>query len=174
MEPNKSSDERQEGRDVMNTRPTLRLKPDLETHCYFVAHLSKANVLWSHDDFRALCHRMLNGNGEHDFLMCYRTAQGHAKFSKAFRRKASDNIDWAFDTMCETQKVKTGIGFYPRNGDGESCWAALDFDAHDTDERQRAYAYAGNALTFSCLKQHHRLQHISGGGGVSVRASRVN
>src|SRR5215472_8715967 len=118
-------------------KPTLTLqpKPELPTHCYFLAKGERASVLWTRDDFRALCHRMLNGNSEHQFLMCYRDAQDKVKFSKAFKAKASSRIDWAFDTMCGTAKRKTGIGFYPTNGNDESCWGALDFDAHDECQR---------------------------------------
>jgi hypothetical protein len=55
-------------------KPILSLqRPELATHCYFIAHGRKASVHWSRDDFRALSHRMLNGNGEHDFLMCFTT-----------------------------------------------------------------------------------------------------
>src|SRR5438067_539863 len=131
---------------------TLRAMPQLATHCYFVGHRQKASVLWSRDNFRALCHRMLNGNSEHEFMLCFfDEKKGKAKFSKAFTRKASATIDWAFDTICGTEKLKTGIGFYPANGDDESCWGALDFDAHNQDERiGRAYCYAGKAFDLLC------------------------
>jgi hypothetical protein len=110
-------------------RPLLALRARSEppTHCFFLANAQRASVMWTRDDFRALCHRMLNGNGEHEFLLCYRDAQDKVRFSKAYRAKASARIDWAFDTICRTAKQKTGIGFYPCNGDDESCWGALDF-----------------------------------------------
>src|SRR5260370_21801904 len=130
-------------------KPVLSLHlAQLETNCYFVAHGRKATVLWARYDYRALCHRMHNGNPDHEFLICYRDAQDKARFSKAFKAKLSARIDWAFDTMSGTAKVKTGIGFYPCNADGESCWGALDFDAHADDRaaRHRAYAYAGRAF----------------------------
>src|SRR5690348_8540437 len=98
-------------------KPALALRPGLATNCFLVAHEQRASVLWTLDDYRTLCHRMLNGNSEHDFLMCYRDKQGAAIFSKASQAKASERIDWAFDTICGTAKFKTGIGFYPSNGD---------------------------------------------------------
>jgi hypothetical protein len=110
---------------------------------------------------------MLNGNPEHEFMICYRDKMGTAKFSKAFRAKASARIDWAFDTICGTAKVKTGIGFYPTNGDDKSYWGALDFDAHDRDERiGRAYAFAGKAFDLLCREAPHLLL-IAGTSGES-------
>jgi len=138
----------------------------LATHCFFVAHGRKASVLWSRDDYRALCHRMLNGNGEHEFLMCYRDKQGGAKFSKARKARASARIDWAFDSICGNGSgSKTGVGFYPSNGAGESCWGALDFDAHTEIERSRAYTLAGKA--FMLLSANPDLWVIAGTSGSS-------
>src|SRR5438105_1712608 len=151
----------------MMTKPVLSLRaPELATHCFFVAHGRKADVLWSRDDYRALCHRMLNGNSEHDFLMCYRDKQGNTKFSKARNAKASKRIDWAFDSICGTDSgSKSGVGFYASNADDESCWGALDFDAHNEVERSRAYALAGKA--FVLLAGNPDLWVISGTSGES-------
>jgi hypothetical protein len=121
--------------------------------------------MWTRDDFRALCHQMLNGNGEHEFLLCYRDAQDQRQFKKAYRAKAKAHIDWAFDTICGTQKRKNGIGFYPCNGDDESCWGALDFDAHNPDERiGRAYVLAGKAFDLLC-REAPNLWLIAGTSG---------
>jgi hypothetical protein len=136
------------------TKPvlTLQARPQLATHCYFLANASKADVLWTRDDFRALCHRMLNGNGDHNFMLCYfDEAKRKAVFPRARLQRASKTIDWAFDTIRGGAKRKTGIGFYPTNDDDESCWGALDFDAHNVDERLgRAYQYAGKAFDLLC------------------------
>jgi hypothetical protein len=145
---------------------SLRGPQELATHCFFVAHGRKASVLWSRDDYRALCHRMLNGNSDHDFLLCYRDKQGSAKFSKARKAKASKRIDWAFDSISGNGSgIKTGVGFYPTNGNDESCWGAIDFDAHDEEERSRAYALAGKA--FVLLAGNPDLWVISGTSGQS-------
>lgn len=152
-------------------KPVLSLAaPELATHAFFVAHGSNASVLWTREDFRMLCHRMLNGNSDHDFLMCYRDKQGIAKFSKARTARASRRIDWAFDSICENGSgSKTGIGFYPSNGDDESCWGALDFDAHDAHgsqgERSRARTLAGKA--FALLSANRDLWLILGTSGQS-------
>ena len=152
-----------------SARPLLSLqtRSELPTHCYFLANARRADILWTRDDFRALCHRMLNGNGAHEFLLCYRDAQEKVKFSKAYRAKASARIDWAFDTICGTAKQKTGIGFYPCNEDDESCWGALDFDAHSAEERiGRAYVFAGKAFDLLC-REAENLWLIAGTSGES-------
>lgn len=138
----------------METKPvlTLQARPQLATHCYFLANASKADVLWTRDDFRAVCHRMLNGNGDHNFMLCYfDEAKRKAVFPHARLQRASKIIDWAFDTIRGGAKRKTGIGFYPTNDEDESCWGGLDFDAHNQDERlSRAYKYAGKAFDLLC------------------------
>jgi hypothetical protein len=156
----------QNGTDAVSVL-TLRARPELPTHCYFLANARRASVMWTRDDYRTLCHRMLNGNGDHQFLLCYRDAQDKVRFSKAYRAKASARIDWAFDTMCDTAKRKTGIGFYPCNGDDESCWGALDFDAHNSEERiGRAYVFAGKAFDLLC-REAPNLWLIAGTSGES-------
>jgi hypothetical protein len=123
-------------------------------------------MLWSRDDYGALCHRMLNANSDHDFLLCYRDNQGSAKFSKARKAKASKRIDWAFDSISGNGSgIKTGVGFYLTNSNDESCWGALDFDAHDEEQRSRAYALAGKA--FVLLTGNPDLWVISGTSGQS-------
>jgi hypothetical protein len=61
--------------------------------------------------------------------------------------------------------MKASIGFYPRNAQGRSRWAAMDFDAHD-DEKERARNFAIKA--FAALFKHPELFLVlctSGSGG---------
>jgi hypothetical protein len=37
---------------------------------------------------------------------------------------------WAYDTITDMAKIKTALGFYPKNQNNQSTWGALDFDAH--------------------------------------------
>jgi hypothetical protein len=107
---------------------------------------------------------MLNGNSEHDFLMCYRDRQGNAKFSKARKAKASKRIDWAWDVICGSGSGgKTGIGFFPTNSDHESCWGAMDFDVHNEGQRELARTRAAKA--FALLSANPRLWLILGTSG---------
>src|SRR5215469_11748541 len=100
----------------MKPKPMLALeaRPHLLTHCYFLANARKASHMWSRDDFRAICQRMLNGNGEHYFMQAYYDERkGKAAFPKSKTVKASKRLEWAFDTICGKAKSKTGISFYP-------------------------------------------------------------
>src|SRR4030095_4982805 len=72
---------------------------------------------------------------------------GVARFVKARSAKADQRITWAWDTITGRAKHKLAVGFYPWNHRGESCWAAMDFDAHDGNAaRARALAAAGLQL----------------------------
>lgn len=144
----------------------LRLPPEqqLTANCYFIGHARKADVVWSREDFRAICTRLLNGNDQNNFLMAYRDKSGSPKYAKAFRAHADKRIDWAYDSIRGSAKQKTGLGFYPSNAEGKSCWGALDFDAHDGDrDRSRDLAYKA----FAVLSAHPSLWIILGTSGDS-------
>src|SRR4051812_41622992 len=116
---------------------SLRLGPQLATNCYFVGNAQKADAIWSCADFQTICGWMLNGNDPHHFLLVYRDKNGGPKYAKARSRDAQKIGAWTYDAIRGRAKVKTGIGFYPRNADGLTRWGALDIDAHDGD-RERA------------------------------------
>src|SRR5439155_25922762 len=56
--------------------------PTLATNCVIVGHAQKADVVWTRDDFMALCEHMMNGNERNFFLIPYRKADGTAHFAK--------------------------------------------------------------------------------------------
>ena len=139
----------------MTPKPVLALQanPHLPNRRHVLGHGKRADTLWTRYDFRAICQRMLNGNSDYPFMQAYydeRTAK--ARFPKSKTKKASKRLEWAFDTICGKAESKTGIGFYPDNDDGESCWGALDFDAHNDHEEtsRRAYELAGKAFSLLC------------------------
>jgi hypothetical protein len=139
--------------------------PTLATNCVLVGHAQKADIVWSKTDFVALCEIMRNGNDPHFFLIPYQKEDGSAHFAKAKKARADKYASWAWDTVTGKAKRRASIGFYPRNRDGKSCWAAMDFDAHDDDgERARKLVFAAFAL----LVRHPQLFVVlatSGSGG---------
>jgi hypothetical protein len=105
--------------------------PTLATNCVLVGHAQKADVVWTRHDFMALCEHMMNGNEQNFFLIPYRREDGTAKFAKAKSTRADRRASWAWDTIAGRAKNSASIGFYPRNTDGKSRWAAMDFDGSD-------------------------------------------
>ena len=98
---------------------------------------------------------MLNGNPLTHFLAAWRDrTTGCARFAKAARARADKRAKWAWSSISGKSEAKTSIGFYPSNGDGESRWAAIDFDAHD-GEKERARQWSLRA--FELLLQHPQL-----------------
>jgi hypothetical protein len=104
-----------------------------------------ADRVWTREQFVLLCNLMLNDNPGHEFLHVYSDSRGCARFVKAKSARADRRTTWAWDTITGRAKHKVSIGFYPWNHRGESCWAAMDFDAHDGDGA-RARALAAAAL----------------------------
>jgi hypothetical protein len=139
--------------------------PTLATNCVLVGHAQKADVVWTKTDFVALCEIMRNGNDPHFFMIPYQKEDGSAHFAKAKKARAERYASWAWDTVTGKAKRRASIGFYPRNGDGKTCWAAMDFDAHDDDgKRARKLVFAAFAL----LVRHPQLFVVlatSGSGG---------
>jgi hypothetical protein len=128
--------------------------PTLATNCVIVGHAQKADVVWTRDDFMALCEHMMNGNERNFFLIPYRKADGAAHFAKAKKARADRRASWAWDTINGRAKNPASIGFYPRNAEGKTRWGAMDFDAHgDNGERARELALAA----FQILYRHPQL-----------------
>ena len=108
---------------------------------------SRADRVWTRSQFMRLCKIMRNGNGPNEFLQVYCDPQGAARFVKAKSPDVEKRITWAWDTITGRAKHPVAIGFYPWNAQGQSRWAAIDFDAHDGDAaRAKAFALAALQL----------------------------
>jgi hypothetical protein len=78
---------------------------------------------------------MLNGNPVSHFLTIWRDVEGESRFAKAKPSKnALTHAGWSYDTVQDKSNVKTALGFYPKNQDNKSTFAALDFDAHSGND----------------------------------------
>jgi hypothetical protein len=132
--------------------------PTLANHCFIVGQAKRADVIWSEGDFLALCEHMLNENPLSHFLNVWIDASGQARFTKApLRCRADKRASWAWATIIEKAKAKTGIGFYPSNPEKKSRWAAIDFDAHNGEHEQ---ARKHSLEAFSLLQEHPQLYLI--------------
>ena len=96
----------------------------------------KIDAIFTKDEFLALARHMLSGNPISHFLTVWRDEdEGTGRFAKARPGKRADaQASWAYDTIAGKSKRKTSIGFYPKNQDDKSTFAALDIDAHSGDD----------------------------------------
>ena len=132
--------------------------PTLANNCYIVGEAKRADIIWSEGDFKALCEHMLNENPLSHFLNVWIDASGQARFTKApLSSRADRRASWAWATITGKAKGQTGIGFYPSNPEGQSRWAAIDFDAHN-GEHEQARKWSLNA--FLLLLQNPQLHLI--------------
>jgi hypothetical protein len=92
---------------------------------------SRADRIWTRDQFVRLCDLMRNGNPVDEFLHVYCDSKGSPRFVKAKSANVEKRITWAWDTITGRARHKVAIGFYPWNLHGQSRWAAIDFDAHN-------------------------------------------
>jgi hypothetical protein len=153
---------RDQGLALLPAKLTL---PTLAFNAVLVGHAKKADLIWSREDFFAICEHMRNGNEPNFFMIPYRDETGAPRFVKAKRARADRRAAWAWDTIIGRAKRPASIGFYPRNDKGETRWGCIDIDAHDRDtERARRLALS----TFELFYQHPQLfvaLGTSGGGG---------
>jgi hypothetical protein len=132
--------------------------PTLATHCLLVGHAQKADVIWTKTDFVSLCEIMRNGNDPHFFMIPYQKEDGTAHFAKAKKARADKYASWAWDAITGKARRPASIGFYPRNADGKSCWAAMDFDGSNGDGNGDDDAARDHAIkTFQLLLRHSEL-----------------
>lgn len=142
---------------MLSLSNTARL-PTLANNCYIVGEAKRADVIWSEGDFKALCEHMLNENPLSHFLNVWIDAKGQGRFTKApLSHRADRRASWAWGTITGKAKGQTGIGFYPSNPEGQSRWAALDFDAHSGEHEQ---ARKWSLQAFSLLLQNPQLHLI--------------
>jgi hypothetical protein len=90
-----------------------------------------ANILTEDEVVRLYTH-LHNGNGPYEWSMAFR-GQGEGPSVVRAKTVAVDaGIRWAVNTVFGRGMSKP-MAFtpYPRNKAGETCWGALDFDAHD-------------------------------------------
>jgi hypothetical protein len=134
--------------------PLARL-PLLANRCFIVGKGKRADVVWSQGDFLAICEHMLNGNPLTHFLAAWTDKEnGQARFAKATKCRADKRASWAWASVTEKANVGTAIGFYPSNAQGQSRWAAIDFDAHNGE---RSQARKWSLAAFELLLQHPQL-----------------
>ena len=126
--------------------------PTLLTDCVLLGHAKRADVVFTPRQWFAVGAHMMNENPQNFFLMPY-VKNGEAKFAKAFKAKADDRIQWAWDTITGKAKRPASIGFYPTNARRESRWAAMDFDIHD-DDQMRARDLAHKAFAHLIREPH--------------------
>ena len=118
---------------------------------------SRADRFWTRDQFKHVCEWMRNGNPATEFLHVYCDPKGSPRFVKAKSPDVGKRITWAWDTITGRATHKVAIGFYPWNPQGESRWAAMDFDVHDGGaDRAQSLALAA----FQILRRQSEFQLI--------------
>jgi hypothetical protein len=101
-----------------------------------------ADVEWTCAEWTKLCEHLHNENGDHRFVMGFRT-YGLKQYVRSKKEKVNQAISWAWNSI--TGKAKTRMAFtpYSMNNCKQSRWYAMDFDAHNgEDDRARAFAFA--------------------------------
>jgi hypothetical protein len=123
--------------------------PTLLTDCVLVGHAKRADIVFTPRQWFAMCTHMMNENPQNFFLMPYQDKTGEPSFAKAYKARANDRIQWAWDTITCKAKSPASIGFYPTNAQHQSRWAAMDFDIHDDDKmRARDFALKAFAILY--------------------------
>ena len=110
----------------------------------------RADLIWTKNEFLALCRLMHNDNAETEFMHVYRDAAGRPRFVRSKRTLMHRRATWAWDTIVGRAKNNVGIGFYPCNPERMSRWGAMDFDAHDGSGKR------ARRLAISALKEVRR------------------
>ena len=135
----------------MNLLPFIDDFTDFVPNAVLIGEGQSADRVWTREEYLLLCHHMRNNNPPNEFLHVYCDSNGAPRFVKAKSPDVEKRITWAWDTITRRATHKVAIGFYPWNCEGESRWAAIDFDAHDGDAA-RAKAFALSA--FQILHRH--------------------
>ena len=60
----------------------------LANNCALIGHCSKADCVWTRDDFLTICELLRNGNAPTEFLLVYRDNENRPQFAKSKTAKA--------------------------------------------------------------------------------------
>ena len=80
----------------------------LATNCVLIGHCSKADCVWTRDEFLTICELLRNGNAPTEFLLVYRDNENRPQFAKSKTAKADRRATWAWDTITGRAKSKVG------------------------------------------------------------------
>jgi hypothetical protein len=127
----------------MNSLPIIDGLSGFAPNTVLIGEGEPADRVFTRKEFVLLCNFMRNDNPPNEFLQVYCDPNGAPRFVKAKSPDVEKRITWAWDTITGRSKHKVSIGFYPWNCQGESCWAAIDLDAHSGGaDRAKAFAMA--------------------------------
>ena len=141
----------------MNSLPIIDDFSGLAPKAILIGEGQSADRVWTREEYLLLCHHLRNDNPPNEFLHAYCDSQGAPRFVKAKSSDVEKRITWTWDTITGRARHKVSIGFYPWNCQGESRWAAIDFDAHgDGADRAKTFAVAA----FQVLRKYPQLSLI--------------
>jgi hypothetical protein len=135
----------------VNSLPIIHELSGFAPNAVLIGEGQPADRVWTREEYLLLCHHMLNDNPPNEFLHVYCDSNGAPRFVKAKSPDVEKRITWTWDSITGRATHKVAIGFYPWNCQGESRWAAIDFDAHDKDvARAKAFALAAFEILRKC------------------------
>jgi hypothetical protein len=101
-----------------------------------------ATQIWTRDEFTCLCRHLHNANGEHHFVMGFRTSDGCKRYVRSKKLHVERAISWAWGSIAGRSRSKLAFVPYSTNEMQESRWGGIDFDAHDGNgDRARKLAF---------------------------------
>jgi hypothetical protein len=135
----------------VNSLPTIDDLGGFASKAILIGEGQPADRVWTREEYLLLCHHLRNDNPPNEFLHVYCESSGAPRFVKAKSPDVEKRITWTWDSITGRATHKVAIGFYPWNCQGESRWAAIDFDAHDGDvARAKAFALAAFGILRKC------------------------
>jgi hypothetical protein len=141
----------------VNSLPILDELSGFAPSAILIGEGNPADRVWTRGKYLLLCHHMRNDNPPDEFLHVYCDSNGAPRFVKAKSPDVEKRTTWTWDTITGRAKHKVSIGFYPWNCQGESRWAAIDFDAHGGGaDRAKTFAVAA----FQILRKHPQFSLI--------------
>lgn len=104
----------------------------------------RADAVWTEQGFTALCEHLHNDNADKHWIMGFRK-NGEKVYKRSKTKRVRDGISWGWKSIIGRTKPGGELAFaaYSCNKEGQSRWAAMDFDAHNgEDARARRLAFA--------------------------------
>lgn len=120
----------------MKLSPLGRANPDPLT----VLNLQpkRADEIFTRSEWTYLSEHLHNENGSTHFVMGFRDKDGCKRYVRSKRLRVERAISWSWGSIAGSPKSRLAFVPYSVNGQQQSHWGGIDFDAHQPGQAARA------------------------------------
>lgn len=150
--------------------PVMNIQTNV-TSATFSWQFKKANDLWTRAQWDALCHHLHNDNPPYNFVIGFRDNKtGLKRYVRSKSHAVDRAISWSWASLTGSAKTQLAFVPYSTNGNQQSRWGGMDFDAHSGESGRARQLATAAFLYFANIPELCIILETSGSGGWHIWA----